>query len=199
MAFVILYCSVLIQELFASSCAIVLCFLCTSSKRCGARFLGASLSSQAWCQNLVFFPLPIVMVVDALNKRRSISVQGISRPAQGLFSACHFCHNHRIRRALPNLSRSNTPRLPRSFGLLTVGQLTRQWPPFATSSPFQRKERHILSICFLAQTASGKIVRWYTGMEDSTKVTKVNRPARFRSFPFQPWRRCPIFSIKGCT
>ena len=159
MAFVILYCSALIQELFASSCATVLCFLCTSSKRCGARFLGASPSSQAWCQNLVFFPLPIVMVVDALNKRRSISVQGISRPAQGLFSVCHSYHIPRTRRALPNLSRSNTPRPPRSFGLLTVGQLTKQWPPFATSSPFQRKERHIFSICFLAQTASGKIVR----------------------------------------
>ena len=132
------------------------------------------------------------MVVDALKKRRSILVQGISRLDQGLLSACHSWHIHRTRRALPNLSRSKTPRPPMSFGLLIVGQLTKQWQPFAFSSPFQRKERRILSICFLAQTASGKIVRWYTGMEDSTKVTKVNRPAWFRSFPF-PTLEAPLF------
>ena len=98
--FVILFCSALIQKLFVSSCATVLFFLCTSSKSCGARFRGASPSSQAWCQNLVFLPLPIVMVVDALKKKRSISVHGISRPDQGLLSALHSCHIHRAREGL---------------------------------------------------------------------------------------------------
>jgi hypothetical protein len=41
-----------------------------------------------------------------------------------------------------------------------VGQLIKQWPPFAfLFSPSQRKERCILSIYFLAQTASGKIAQ----------------------------------------
>jgi len=93
-AVVILFCSALSQELFVSSCATILLFLCTKSKSCGARFLGASPSNQAWCQNLAIFPLPI-----------------------GRTKVC--CQ----------------------YAILAVGQLTKQWPPVAFSSPFRRKGR----------------------------------------------------------
>ena len=43
-------------------------FLFTHSKRCGARFLRASPSSQLWCQNYAFIPSPIVTVVEALKR-----------------------------------------------------------------------------------------------------------------------------------
>jgi hypothetical protein len=55
-------------------------------------------------------------------------------PAYGLESSTHSCNSQRSHRALPNLSKSMTPNPPRSFDLLTIGQLTRQWPPFVLSS-----------------------------------------------------------------
>ena len=143
----------LIQELFLNSCSTVLFFLLTRSKMCGARNFGASPSSQLWCQNFVFFPLPIETLVEALKRKRSDALHGTSEPAQGLSSSVHSCHNHRRCRARPNLSRSSTPSPPKSLGWLTVGQFTKQCPPLVLSSPFQRKERRILSICFLAQVA----------------------------------------------
>jgi hypothetical protein len=42
----------------------------------------------------------------------------------------------------------------------TVGQFTKQCPPFAFSSPFHRIARRILSICFLAHFVRGNTVRW---------------------------------------
>jgi hypothetical protein len=184
---------------FWSSCWTDLFFLLTSSKSYGARFLGASPSSQLWCQNCAFVPFPTVTMVDALNNNLSVGLQGNSEPAHGLEGSTQSYHNQRNRSALPNLSRSGTPRPPSSLGLDTVGQLTRQCPPFAFSSPFHRKDLRILSICFLAQAASGKTVRWYVGIDERTEVTNVSRPALFSSLPFQPGNLWPIRSIRGCT
>jgi hypothetical protein len=47
-------------------------------------------------------------------------------------------------------------------------------PPFAFSSPFQRKDLRILSICLLVLAAKGKIVRWYVGMDESTLLIRDN-------------------------
>jgi hypothetical protein len=69
-------------------------------------------------------------------------------------------HSQRRRRSRPNLSILMTPSPPRSFGLLISSQLIRQWPPFVSALPFQKKERRILPIRFLAQAARGKMERW---------------------------------------
>ena len=119
----------LIQFPLSSSWRIVLFFLRASLKRLGARYLGASPSSKAWCQNQALWPLPMVTVVEELNRRRSMSLHGTIVPTHGLESSTHSCHNHRRHSALPNLSRSGTPRPHGSLGMQTVGQLTRQWPP----------------------------------------------------------------------
>jgi hypothetical protein len=145
-----------IQLLFRSSSWTDMFFLLTNNARC----LGASLSSQLLCQKRAFSPLPIVTFVDASKSSRSRTLQGNSAPAQGLESSTQSCHNQRRRRALPNFSKSDIPSLPRSLGLNTVGQLTKQCPLFAFSSPFQRNDLLILSIFFLAQAASGNTVRW---------------------------------------
>ena len=146
--------------MFRSSCCTARFFLKTSRNKFGAKYLGASPSSQLWCQNLVFAPSPKVIMIDELKRRRSTSVHGSSEPIQGLESSTHSCQSQRNRRALPNLSRSGTPKPPRSFGLVTVCQLTRQCPPLAFSSPFHKKDLLILSIFFLAQAARGNTVRW---------------------------------------
>jgi hypothetical protein len=62
-----------------------------SMSRCGARYLGASLSSQLWCQKHALLPLPIVTVVEALKRRRSVSLHGTSVPTQGFGSSPHSC------------------------------------------------------------------------------------------------------------
>jgi len=152
--------SLCIQLLFRSSCCTVRFLLETRRNKFGARYLGACPSSQLWCQNLVFAPSPKVIMIEELKRRRSSSEHGSSEPFQGLESSTHSCQSHRNRRALPNLSRSGTPKPPRSFGLVTVGQLTRQCPPLALSSPFHRNDLLILSIFFLAHAGRGNTVRW---------------------------------------
>ena len=116
-----------------------------------------------------------------------------------LWAAVHSYHNHLSLKTQPNLCKSRTPRPPRFFGLLTVGQLTRLCPPCAVSFPFQRKERRILSIFFFTHFAIRKIVRWYVGMEERTKLIRVVLPAFVKSFPFQPGNWAPIFSTSSCT
>ena len=110
-----------IQLLFQSSCCTDRFFLETNQNRFGARYLGASPSNQLWCQKRVFAPSPKKNLIEALKRRRSTSLHGSSEPSHGFESSTHSCHRQRNRRALPNLSRSGTPRAPRSLGLVTVG------------------------------------------------------------------------------
>lgn len=114
----------------------VLFFVCTSLNRFGARYPGASPSNQPWCQKRALLPLPMVIVVEALKRRQSMSLHGTSVPNKGCGSSPHSCQSHRRHRALPNLSRSDTPMPHNTLGLQTVGQFTRQCPLLAFSSPF---------------------------------------------------------------
>jgi len=149
-----------IQLLFRSSFCTIWFVLETSRNKFRARYLGACPSSQLWCQNFVFAPSPKDIMIEELKRRRSSSEHGSFKPLQGLESSTHSYQSHRNRRARLNLSRSGTPKPPRSFGLVTVCQLTRQCPPFAFSSPFHKKDLLILSIFFLAHAAKGNTVRW---------------------------------------
>ena len=149
-----------IQLLFRSSCWTDLFFLLIRSNKCGANYLGISPYSQLLCQKRAFAPSLTVILVDRLKSSRLVSLQGRSVPAQGLDSSTQSCQSHRKRRALPKFSKSGIPKPPRSLGLVTVGQFTRQWPPCAFSSPFHKNDLLILSIFFLAQVARGNTVRW---------------------------------------
>src|SRR5690242_5392365 len=73
----------LIQFPSLISMATDLFFLETSSKRCGARFLGTMPSSQLSCQNLAVLPSPTVTMVEALKRSLSARLQGTSNPFQG--------------------------------------------------------------------------------------------------------------------
>ena len=123
---------------------------------------------------------PMDRTVEALKSNQSVALHGTSMPTHGLSSSCHSCHNQRSQRPY-QICRRPIRRGRKSFGMLMVGQFTKLCPPFAWSSPFQMKERRNLSTCFHAQAASGKIVRWWVCMEDSTDVTRASRPARFKS------------------
>jgi hypothetical protein len=128
----------------------------TRVKRWSARLQGASPSSQLSFQNIALAPLPTVMEVVAWKNKRSSLLHGTYRPCQGFGSSVHSCQSQQSLSARPNFSKLRTPSPPKSLGLLTVVQLTRQWPPFALPSPFQRKNQRILSICFLAHFAKGR-------------------------------------------
>jgi len=148
-----------IQLLIRSSCCTDLFFLLASYKRLGAKYLGACPSNQLLCHNRAFASSPKLIVVEELNNRQSMPLQGRSIPTQGLESSVQSCHNQCNLRARPNLLRSGTPKPPRYLGRVTVGQLTRQWPPFAFFSPFHRKDLLILSIFFYAHAARRNTVR----------------------------------------
>ena len=81
---------------------------------------------QLECQKLVLSPLPTVTIVEALKRSLSVASQGLSRLAQGLSSFFHLYQYQRSRKALASRSRSRTPSPPRSLGVHTVGQFTRQ-------------------------------------------------------------------------
>ena len=150
------------QLLFCSALRTVTFFLLTFKKRLGAIFFGAVPLIQLECQKLVLSPLPTVTIVEALKRSLSVASQGLSRLAQGLSSFFHLYQYQRSRKTLASRSRSRTPSPPRSLGVHTVGQFTRQWPPltFSGSSPFQRKLRRILSICLMSHFCTGESVRW---------------------------------------
>ena len=80
-----------IQLLFRSSCCTDLFFLLASWKRLGAKYLGACPSNQLLCQNRAFAPSPKLIVVEELNNRQSMSLQGRSIPTQGLESSIQSC------------------------------------------------------------------------------------------------------------
>lgn len=187
-----------IHTLFQTPFSTSLFLLFTSSKKCGAKFLGASPSSQLCYPNRAFFPFPTETKVDALKRSWSPSLQGTSVPTQGLELSTHSCQSHRCRRALPNMSRFVTPSPTRSFGLLTVGQLTRQWPLFAFSSPFQRQDLIILSI--FAQTARGNTVSDKLASRKAPKLQGLGELLDWLSIlPFHLGNLCPIRSMRGYT
>lgn len=153
------------------------------------------------CQKLVLSPFPTLMIVDALNKSLSLLSQGMSRSTHGLSTCFHLNQSHLNLSARAKRSRSKTPSPPRYFGVHTVGQLTRQWPPLTLSgsSPFHRKLRLILSIYFSIHFCIGNTVKWYIGCGDSTLLTSVSLPAMNKSLPFHAGMRPPILSSRGCT
>jgi hypothetical protein len=130
-------------------------FVLDITNRLGAKWHGASPSSQASCQKRHLWPSPTTTLVEVVKSAWSVPSVGVSMPAQGLVSSTHSCHNQRRCKALPNLSRSGIPKPPKSFGLVTVAQFTRQWPPLAFSSPFQRKDLLILSILLRPRLRTG--------------------------------------------
>jgi hypothetical protein len=106
----------LIELPLCNSWLTALFFLRASLNRLGTRYLSASPSSQAWCQNRALWPFPIMIVVEALNRRRLISLHDTFVPTHSLESSVYSCHSQRRRNALPNLSKSGTPMHPQVLG-----------------------------------------------------------------------------------
>jgi hypothetical protein len=137
-------------------------------------------------------------LVEAVKSARSMSSIGVSMPTQGLVSSTHSCHNHRRRKALPNLSRFAIPNPPKSFGVVTIAQFTKQWPLLAFSSP--SKGRILWFYWFAygsrprAGTSSDDRLVWKRGL-----MRQERRPGLFSHFPFQPGSLWEIRSMSGWT
>jgi hypothetical protein len=124
----------------------------------GAISLGVCPCNHGSCQDLVFFPLPIVIVVHTRNSSVSVAVCLRCICDAGSF---HLNHCHRSLSALLIFSRSKTPRPPNFFGLWLLFQLTRQLPPRASSLPCHKKLFLLtLSFYFMAHLKRGKTVIW---------------------------------------
>lgn len=162
-------------------------------------FLGALPSNQLECQKLAFFPFPSVTIVEALNRSISVLSQGVSKFAHGRSSRFHLNHSQRNLKARAKRSSSRTPSPPKYFGVQTVGQLTRQWPPLTLSgsSHFHKKLLLVLLICLSIHFCIGNTVKWYMGCAVSTLLTNVSLPAMDIIFLFHPGMRLPILSNSG--
>ena len=136
-------------------------FLVVILKSDGKRSFSAPPSCQWSCQNLLFAPSPKVMLVDARKRAMSAGVHGSRAPVHGRDASVQANQAHRSRKALPNLSRSVTPRPPKLCGLHTVCQFTKGWlvVPGAALPFIQMKWRLILSILFSTHFGKTKIVR----------------------------------------
>ena len=116
---------------------------------------------EIWGQMLGCFPLNPIVVPEASLcavsygdcgwgiEQHAINIIARKVHPNRLESSVQSCHNQRSQSARPNLSRSATPSPPKSFGRVTIGQFTKQCPPFAFFSPFHKKDLLILSILFL--------------------------------------------------
>ena len=161
--------------------------------------IGARPSIQEECQKDALHPSPMVTTVLILNNCRSIASQGTVVPTQGLSWSVHSNQSHRSLKALPNSSKSRTPRPPNFFGRMTFAQRTKQCPPFASAEPFHKNLLLILSILLIAHLLIANTVRKCTGMDVRTALSSFNLPALFRNFSFQVGSLAATFSTKGCT
>jgi len=189
----------LIQQRLVKAFATVIFFRQAHLKHSGAISFGACPFSQRSFQKLVRTPFPIDITVHALNNSSSSAAIEMDIPVQGLDGSAQCNHSHRSLKARLKHVKSFTPRPPKLLALFTLLQLTKQVPFLASSAPFQRKFLRIRSMRLIAHFDKGKEVMWYTGMEDSTEFTKVSRPARFSSLPFQPGSLAPILSMRICS
>lgn len=101
--------------------------------------IGCQPWTQATCGKEVFILSPIDIIVDVVNKSQSMSEQGFPRPTQGFSNHAHSCQSQWICGAVVNLTRSKTPRPPRSIGPPTVDQLILQLPLVKLSSRDHKK------------------------------------------------------------
>ena len=135
-----------IQVLACKASYSVLFFLFEISNNDGATSLGLQPCIHALSQNCVFLPSPIIIVVAAAKRSRSVSLQGISSPIQGLLSGFQARHNHHKRSAHAKIFRCRTPKPPFFFDLAVLIQLTLHFPPVNISVPAQRNCLRLLSI-----------------------------------------------------
>lgn len=122
--------------------------LCGFAKDMRCQVFGACPFNQLECKKRDLLPIRAVTIVEVWNKSLSLLSQGISMFAQGLSLCFHLNQYHLSLSALANCSRSKMPSPPKSFGVQTVGQLTKQRPPltFSISLPFHKKLLQYLSI-----------------------------------------------------
>jgi hypothetical protein len=146
---------------------------------------------------LALFPSPKFTTVHSLKSFLSTSLHGTSDPTHGCSGSVHAYHIHLNRNALLKISRSSTPNPPNFFGLCTLGQVTKQCPPFTSSDPFHRKPLRILLILLSIHFLGANMVRKYVGIEESTQFTSFNLPARLRTLPFHVGNLLATLSIKG--
>lgn len=97
------------------------------------------------------------------------------------------------------------PPLPSSLGRHTLGQATRQLPPWTESDSFQRKVGHYLSTTFKTQSSNPMAREMCAGVE-GTDCTKVSIPDIAKSLPFQAgnWlctesTSCCRLLFRGCV
>jgi hypothetical protein len=160
------------------------CFLHASLYRPGAISLGDLPSNQADSQNSTLQLLPTETTMLAQNSYLSSSEQGTSEPTQGLSGSVQQNQSQRSLKARLNSSRSSMSSPPSFFGLFTLSQRTRRWPPLACSAPFQRKPLLILSNHLTIHFFSAKAVRKYVGIDDKTLFSNFSLSTLLRNLPF---------------
>jgi len=95
------------------------------------------------------------------------------------------------------VSRLSMPRPPRSIGRCTFSQATKQQSPLACFLPFQRNPFLNLLINLINHLGTLIATRRYTGIAESTYLTRVARPALFMRAAFQLGSLSVIFSTQG--
>lgn len=142
-----------------------------------------------------------MIVVEAQNRKRSISSSGNCDPFQSLSGAFHWYHNQQRRSARLKNLRSRTPRPSSFFGRHTTFQFTQHLPPMHELSPFQNYALQRLSIRFCFHTGISSTVNWYIGIAVSTVFRIVNLPALDNILLLYPTSLASTLSIRGwrCT
>jgi hypothetical protein len=161
--------------------------------------LGVSPYSQRSSQNWTRFPLPIIMVVQALKSAFSTTEYDSGICDHGLEESVHLYHCQRILKALLKFCNSRTLSPPSFFGLCTLLQLTRQLPLLTSSLPCHRNPPLILSIFLMTHLDRGNTVMWYNTTDDRTEFTKISLLDLFKSFPFHLGSFPATLSTKTCS
>ena len=148
-----------IQVFLTSASFSVLFFLFEIVYTDGARSLGRMPCIQALFQKAIFLPFPILIIVAAVNRCLSVSLQGSSLPTQGLPSGFQSRQSHKKWRALVNFPRCRMPKPPFSFDRAALVQFTLHLAPVILSMPAYRNCLRLVSTSCKVAFGARKAIR----------------------------------------
>jgi hypothetical protein len=159
------------------ACPTVTFLLVQNLNKVGAMSAMLCPSSHGSFQNFIFCRSPREKTTAELKRSLALSSIWSGRCSHGFASSFQVCHSQRTLKARPLACKSGIPSPPYSFGLQIAPHITKQLPPFAISSLFQRKPRRSLSIALMSQIGGSMTYSWKIIMATTPLFHPLTFPA----------------------
>jgi hypothetical protein len=149
-------------------------------------------------QKRVCSPLPTRQTIEARKKALDTLFVATGSCAHEQESSQRCSHSQQRRSARPMTLRLGMSRPPRYSGRWTEFQATAHLPPYTESVPIHRKLRIILTMAFLTQAGSSRLIAVWTGTSTNVDLIRARRPLLCINRPFHVGSLSAMESISRC-